>query len=1763
MKVGLFTCLFLMFSFLAYGENCTLDVNISASSTTICSGNSVILTANTSGGTAPLSYIWSTGQTSKSISVNKAGTYSVTVSDNTTGCQAVKKDISITTSLAPDAPTARGASICPNTSTTLTATAPGGNYQWYDANGNFLVSAASYTTPVLTSNTTYFVQTTLSACTSERTAVTVNLVNNPVVTGATVCYGSAATLSATGEASYTWYNAASGGSALSNGNTYTTPPLTASKTYYVVGTTGSCTSVRIPVTANVLQPPAAPAVSNITICSGSSANLHATAQAGTIDWFDVPSGGTSLISSPDYTTPPLTVTTTYYVQITVNECVSNRTPVTVTINSPPATPAPQTDSTCYNTSLTLTAAGNSPSYNWYDAGQNLIATGNTYTTPALTSSTIYYLQALNGSCSSGLGKVIVVVRPALAAPSASGAIICYRTAAVLHVSPQGGTYEWFSAASGGTSLANDTVYTTPPLTASTTYFVERITGSCVSPRTAVTATVLTQVAPPTAPNATVCYGNGAVLTANSPTGNYAWYSASAGGTLLSIAQVYVTPDLTATTTYYVETSALNGCVSSRTPVQVTVNPTPIAPIVDGTTVCPGTSADLTAAAPERGILQWYDSATGGTLLASGNTYHTPVLNSSATYYVENIATGCTGPRTAVTVSLYTRYDPGFQYPFGTYCTTGANVVPVIIDPAGGTFSASPSGLVFVSTTMGEINVRASTPGIYTVSFTSKGPCTSISTEYIGISANPNPNFSYDGPYCQDGTDPLPTLALGATAGTFTATPEGLVFFDKTTGKINLAESTAGTYMITNTIPAGGSCPASTASATLMINQRVIVNAGPTQSVAEGSAVQLAGSITGGITNGTWTGGTGSFSDPTDPKTIYSPGAGETSAILTLTSADPPGACGPKSAKVVINFLPKPAAPTANSVTVCDGSTATLSATAPGGTYHWYDALTGGTLLATGPDYNTLPLTANTSYYVETTFNGVTSDRTKVNVTVNVVPVPPTVADIQTCSGMPATLTATGSSGSYNWFDAAVGGNLVGTGNTYTTPALTTNTSYYVQAVFNGCSSTRARITVNVVVVPYITSAPVGSVCSGDALDYTITASDISAIFTWSRAQVINISNPPTTQTSSSINERLINTGTSPVKVIYSIIPETGSCTGAAFSYIVTVYPQPAVTSAPTDTICNQSMVNYSVGFNTSGIEFSWSRAEVAGISNAAVSGQAGNTIRETLQNTTTMPVTVIYTYNYQTGTCKGTPFNLMLTVNPTVTVTSSNTGSVCSGTAENYAITSNVSSAAFNWSRAQVNGIANMAVSNQTSSVITETLVNTTSNPVTVNYIITPSAYGCHGNSMKYSVVVNPFVNQPVANGNSPVCVGSTIHLRTLKVNNAHYLWTGPNAYSSTAQNPDITDVSTANTGVYTLIDIVNGCPSPPAYDTIMVDAPPLAIAGPDQTVCFDAAAVQLNGTVTGGTTTGIWTTTGSGTFSPSANTLNAQYIPSNEDREGKSVILTLASTSKDDCSISMSNLTATFGQLPGADAGPDRQVCSQDASIALSGKQLVPGNVRWITSGSGSFSPTDSQANSNYFPSAQDIKNRSVILTLSVTNGGSCYLPDSMKINFIPPPTVNAGGTRYVLRGNTITLNPSVSTDSVTYLWSPDVDIDNDTLKNPTITGDVDRTYMLTVTDKRGCTSSGQTFIKVSPHISVTNTFTPNGDGINDVWEITGLTAYVNAKVEIFNRYGQLVFRAIGYPKPWDGTYGGKALPTGVYYYVINLNVNDLVLSGYVTIVR
>ncbi|TSD66736.1 T9SS type B sorting domain-containing protein [Inquilinus sp. KBS0705] len=164
-----------------------------------------------------------------------------------------------------------------------------------------------------------------------------------------------------------------------------------------------------------------------------------------------------------------------------------------------------------------------------------------------------------------------------------------------------------------------------------------------------------------------------------------------------------------------------------------------------------------------------------------------------------------------------------------------------------------------------------------------------------------------------------------------------------------------------------------------------------------------------------------------------------------------------------------------------------------------------------------------------------------------------------------------------------------------------------------------------------------------------------------------------------------------------------------------------------------------------------------------------------------------------------------------------------------------------------------------------------------------------------------------------------------------------------------------------------------------------------------------------------------------------------------------------------------------------------------------------------------------------------------------------------INKPLATIAATNTIINiGETVTLTAN---DGAAYNWSPATYLSNRDGKVTTSTPLENITYKLIVTNESGCTAESEVNIIVKSTISIPNTFTPNDDGINDRWVIKNIN-YTPNVVQVYNRLGALVYSARNYDNSWAGTYTGKKLPAGVYYYRITLDSKE-VKSGYVTIIR
>ncbi|WP_426672092.1 gliding motility-associated C-terminal domain-containing protein [Mucilaginibacter sp. McL0603] len=179
---------------------------------------------------------------------------------------------------------------------------------------------------------------------------------------------------------------------------------------------------------------------------------------------------------------------------------------------------------------------------------------------------------------------------------------------------------------------------------------------------------------------------------------------------------------------------------------------------------------------------------------------------------------------------------------------------------------------------------------------------------------------------------------------------------------------------------------------------------------------------------------------------------------------------------------------------------------------------------------------------------------------------------------------------------------------------------------------------------------------------------------------------------------------------------------------------------------------------------------------------------------------------------------------------------------------------------------------------------------------------------------------------------------------------------------------------------------------------------------------------------------------------------------------------------------------------------------------------------------------------------------TATVTTPAGCVAEASTSIQFFTNPVLNIQNVGICMASHkTVTITAPAGFAS--YTW-------NGQNGSESYTADRPQKVTLIVTDNNGCQATQE--IQVTdecPDVVIPNAFTPNGDGINDTWDISGLAYDPTVLVRIFDRYGQQVYQSRGYGTPWNGEYHGKKLPQGVFYYVINAKNNSQTYSGSLTI--
>ncbi len=843
-------------------------------------------------------------------------------------------------------------------------------------------------------------------------------------------------------------------------------------------------------------------------CGTGTVTLGAAASAGTINWYAALTGGPSLGTGVSFTTPSISSTTTYYVDASNGNCISaSRTAVIATINTTIPTVTGNTPAArCDAGTVTLGAAASAGTLNWYAAasGGPSLGTGVSFTTPSISSTTIYYVDATNSGCTTASRTAVTAtVNTTPTVTGSTPAARCDAGTVTLGAAASAGILNWYAASTGGPSLGTGISFTTPSISSTTPYYVDAANSGCTTAsRTAVTATVNTTPTVTGSTPAARCDAGTVTLGAAASAGILNWYAASTGGPSLGTGISFTSPSISSTTPYYVDASN-SGCISpSRTAVTATVNTTPS---VTGTTPAARCDAGtvILGAAASAGTLNWYALSTGGVSLGTGTAFTTPSISTTTTYYVDAVNSGCTSAsRTAVIAAVNTTPTITGTTPAG-HCGTGTVTLGAAASAGTINWYAASTGGPSLGTGVSFTTPSISTTTTYYVD-ASNGNCTSASRTAVIATINttiPTVTGTTPAARCDAGTI---TLGAAASAGI-------LNWYSAATGGPSLGTGVSFTTpSISSTTPYyvdatnSGCTTASRTSVTATVNTTPTVTNTTPAARCDAGTVNLGASSTGTLnwyaapTGGPSLGTGTSFTTPsisnTTPYYVDATNNGCTSSSRITVAA-------------TINITPTVTGTTP--AARCDAGTAILGGTASAGTLNWYAASTGGPSLGTGISFTTPSISNTTPYYVDASNNGCTSSsRTTVTATINTTPTVTGTTPAARCDAGTVTLIASASTGTLNWYAAPTGGTSLGTGISYTTPSISSTTTYYVDASANSCTTgSRSAVIATVNTTPTVNAGADVTICAGQSV--TLTASGTASNYSWDNSVINAVSFIPT------------------------------------------------------------------------------------------------------------------------------------------------------------------------------------------------------------------------------------------------------------------------------------------------------------------------------------------------------------------------------------------------------------------------------------------------------------------------------------------------------------------------------------------------------------------------------------------------------------------------------------------------------------------------------
>ena len=339
---------------------------------------------------------------------------------------------------------------------------------------------------------------------------------------------------------------------------------------------------------------------------------------------------------------------------------------------------------------------------------------------------------------------------------------------------------------------------------------------------------------------------------------------------------------------------------------------------------------------------------------------------------------------------------------------------------------------------------------------------------------------------------------------------------------------------------------------------------------------------------------------------------------------------------------------------------------------------------------------------------------------------------------------------------------------------------------------------------------------------------------------------------------------------------------------------------------------------------------------------------------------------------------------------------------------------------------------------------------------------------------------------------------------------------------------------------------------TVTRDAlPTVAVAGSDYNVCVDTVMLSGNTAVIG---TGVWGTTTTGVLiTDAANPTTTAVL----QRGSNELIWTI---SNGVCASSSDTITIIYDSEPTiADAGADQIICEERGTVMEANTPLI-GLGTWSII-SGTAIPDDENDPRAVVTGLSDGENT---LVWTINNGTCNVSTDTVNVKGADNPALTIVGDTTIYEEDGAQLYVISDIPATRYQWDPVFSLDNGAIRIPYATPTENTVYTVRVTTADECFTEGSMEVTVIRGLVIPGAFTPNDDGMNDTWDIKNLEQFDSYSIIVYDGFGSEVFKSTNY-SPWNGTYEGRDLTVGSYYYLIDyqLKGDKEIKAGVISILR